>query len=102
MTHIKIFLWKYKKKFNIIVYFHIFSAFKQDKAKRRRVVYISFLKEVLVLVKDNGVYISDYIARLTPLNFLFRFCWGGLKKEVKDDLCNFNFYIFIEFIKNFF
>ena len=60
-----------------------------------------FLKEALVLVKDNGVYISDYIARLTPLNFLFRFCWGGLKKGVKDDLCNSNFYIFIEFIKIF-
>ena len=56
----------------------MFSAFNWVNSKRRRVVYISFLKEVF----ENmwvGLYI-DYIARLTSFKLPLSFLLGRFKK----------------------
>ena len=63
----------------------MFSAFNWAKQKRRRVVYISFLKEVL----ENmwvGLYI-DYIARLTSFKLPLLLLLGRFKKRGLKTTC---------------
>ena len=78
MTHIKNF-WKYKKKINIVVYFHIFQLLNWVKQKDVGLFISPVLKEVL----ENmwvGLYI-DYIARLTSFKLPLSFLLGRLKKR---------------------
>ena len=73
MVHINKIFGKYKKNFNMVVYFHIFSFFELG------CLYPLF-KGGIGKWEWVGLYI-DYIARLTSFKLPLSFLLGRLKKR---------------------